>query len=218
MDLTPAYFGDAESCEQGEELCYRVFVAREGKDGQLSVGATHRQFAETLRLYFDRDFYNFFESIYLVDGDSLPELTFEMERRLAPGILARLESNLAAGGGGVLWNAAEMPYENDVRYLVTSIDTQFERTSTGLFLSFHHLAQALSPLESGERAGEKGDQSLERLQLMVTQDLDVLQRLASDLALQLNMEFSRGSLPSGRQYDDPDQLRRRITGGVAVRF
>ena len=45
-----------------------------------------------------------------------------------------------------------------------------------------------------------------------------LEKLASDLALQLNMEFSRGSLPSGRQYDDPDQLRRRVTGGVAVKF
>ena len=188
-----------------------------GKDGKLSVGATHRQFAETLRLYFDRDFYNFFESIYLVDGDALPELTFEMEHRLAPGILARLQSNLAAGGGGVLLNTGQVPYENDVRYMITSLDTQFERTSTGLFLSFHHLAQNLSPVET-IRPREEDGQALKRLQVMVTQDLDFLKVLASDLALQLNMEFSRGSLPSGRQYDDPDQLRRRVTGGVAVKF
>ncbi|MFQ5349153.1 MAG: hypothetical protein ACE5EG_01780 [Thermoanaerobaculia bacterium] len=216
VDFAPAYFGDAGDCEQGEELCYRVFVARDGKEGRLSVGATHRQFAETLRLYFDRDFYNFFESIYLVDGDALPELTFEMERRLAPGILARLESNLAAGGGGVLLNTSQVPYENDVRYLITSIDTQFERTSTGLFLSFHHLAQNLNPVASMPR--KDTHQALKRLQVMVTQDLAFLKTLASDLALQLNMEFSRGSLPSGRQYDDPEQLRRRVTGGVAVKF
>ena len=122
LDLAPAYFGDAEDCELGEELCYRVFVAREGREGKLSVGATHRQFADTLRLFFDRDFYNFFESLYLVDGDSLPELTFEMEHRLTPTILARLESNLAAGGGGVLLNNSEEPYENDIRYVVTSLD------------------------------------------------------------------------------------------------
>lgn len=215
--FAPAYFADAGECEQGEEVCYRVFVARDGKDGTLSVGATHRQFAETQRLYFDKDFYNFFESIYLVDGDALPELTIEMERRLTPGILARLQSNLAAGGGGVLLNASQVPYENDVRYLVTSIDTQFERTSTGLFLSFHHLAQSLSPVAQIDRR-EDDTQALERVQVMVTQNLDFLKRLASDLALQLNMEFSRGSLPSGRQYDDPDQLRRRVTGGVAVKF
>ena len=209
--------GDAGECEQGEEVCYRVFVARDGKGGKLSVGATHREFAETLRLYFDRDFYNFFESIYLVDGDALPELTFEMERQLSPGILARLESNLAVGGGGVLLNAAQVPYENDVRYLVTSIDTQFERTSTGLFLSFHHLAQNLSPVERIDQR-QDNSQALERVQVMITQNLDFLKRLASDLALQLNMEFSRGSLPSGRQYDDPDRLRRRVTGGVAVKF
>ena len=217
LDLAPAYFGDTGDCEQGEDLCYRVFVAREGRDGKLSVGATHRQFADTLRLYFNRDFYNFFESIYLVDGDSLPELTFEMEHRLTPSILARLESYLAAGGGGVLLNTSKEPYENDVRYLVTSIDTQFERTSTGLFLSFHHLAQNLSPVRSAlARAAE--EQALERLQVMVTQDLAFLKKLASDLAFQLNMEFSRGSLPSGRQYADPEQLRRRVTGGVAVKF
>ncbi len=217
LDFAPAYFGDSGDCEQGEDLCYRVFVARDGDNSKLSVGATHRQFADTLRLYFDKNFYNFFESIYLVDGDALPELTFEMERRLAPSILARLESNLAAGGGGVLLNTRQVPYENDVRYMVTSLDTQFERTSTGLFLSFHHLAQNLNPVEA-VRPSEDVGQSLERLQVMVTQDLAFLKTLASDLALQLNMEFSRGSLPSGRQYDDPDQLRRRVTGGVAVKF
>jgi hypothetical protein len=217
VDFAPAYFGDSAHCEQGEELCYRVFVARQNDGGKLSLGATHRQFAETLRLYFDRDFYNFFESIYLVDGDALPELTFEMERRLAPGILARLESNLAAGGGGVLLNTHQVPHENEVRYLVTSIDTQFERTSTGLFLSFHHLAQNLSPMDATRRPTQD-DRALERLQVMVTQDLNILEAMASDLALQLNMEFSRGSLPSGRQYDDPEQLRRRVTGGLAVKF
>ena len=217
FDFAPAYFGDAGDCEQGEDLCYRVFLARDGKDGKVSIGATHRVFAETLRLYFDRNFYNFFESIYLVDGDTLPELTVEVERRLTPTILARLQSNLATGGGGVLRSASQAPYENDVRYLVTSLDTQFERTSTGLFLSFHQLAQNLSPVGSAS-SRQRSDQALERLQVMVTQDLAFLKTLASDLALQLNMEFSRGSLPSGRQYDDPDQLRRRVTGGVAVSF
>ena len=217
FDFAPAYYGDGGDCEQGEDLCYRVFLARESTDAKVSIGATHREFADTLRLYFDRNFYNFFESIYLVDGDSLPELTVELERRLSPTILARLESNLAAGGGGILLSAGRTPYQNDVSYHVTSIDTQFERTSTGLFLSFHQLAQNLSPVGAG-KARQSDNQALERLQVMVTQDLAFLKTLASDLALQLNMEFSRGSLPSGRQYDDPDELRRRVTGGVAVSF
>ncbi len=216
-DFMPAYFGHGEPCEQGEEVCYRVFVARDGDAGKMSLGAVHRRYAETLRVYFDHDFFNFFESIYLVEGDSLPEVEFEMERRLAPGILTRWESNLAAGGGGVLLASNNVPYENGIRYLVTSLDTQFERTSTGVFVSFHHLAQQLSPvLRRHRRHG--ADMALERLQVVLTQDLDILDRLASDLALQLNMEVSRGSLPAGRQYEDPDELRRRITGGLAVRF
>ena len=33
-------------------------------------------------------------------GDEMPEIQFEVRRRLAPGIHARFESSLARGGGG----------------------------------------------------------------------------------------------------------------------
>ncbi len=215
--FTPVYFADSTPCEQGEELCYQLYLRRNGSgDGSLSIGATHRRYAETLRLYFDDDFYNFFESLYLVEGDELPELKLEFQHRLSPGVLTRFESSVAAGGGGVLTAADRSRYENQVRYMVTSLDTHFERTSTGVFLAFHQLAQELSPMH--RRNLRHADMELERVQLLLTQDLDFLQRVASDLALQLNMEISRGSLPAGRQYEDPDEIRRRITGGLSVRF
>ena len=58
---------------------------------------------------------------------------------------------------------------------------------------------------------------LERLQLGVTQDLSLLQHLAANLALHLNMEISRGG-SSDTSVLELEELRKRVTGGVAVRF
>ena len=151
-------------------------------------------------------------------GDSLPELQFAMTRRLGPDVLTRISSNVASGGGGVLYTSDKRAYENQVRFLVTSIDTQFQQTSTGVFIAFHHLAQELQPM-GGRRAARKSADQLEidRLQLMLTQDLGILERVASDLAVLLNMEVSRGSTPDGSPYDD-EELRKRIMGGLAVKF
>ncbi len=56
---------------------------------------------------------------------------------------------------------------------------------------------------------------MQRLQLMLTQDLKAL-NLAS-LALRLNMEVARGAT-TGDDSVDADSLRRRVMGGVAVTF
>ncbi len=216
-DFMAAHYNELNTCELTDEYCYRVLLAREvGGQETFSIGAVHRRLAETLRLYFNDDFFNHLESLYLVEGDSLPEVQLALTRRLAPKVLARLESSLAAGGGGVLYATDDSSYENRIRYLVTSLDTRFEQTSTGVFVAFHHLAQELEPLDRQE---ETPDMELERLQLMLTQDLDVLSRVTTDLALHLNMEVSRGaSSVTGRTAHDTEDLRKRVTGGIAVRF
>ena len=56
-------------------------------------------------------------------GDRLPEVQIGLTKRLREGILVRLESNLARGGGGLLRTTDDRSYENKIRYLVTSIDT-----------------------------------------------------------------------------------------------
>jgi hypothetical protein len=53
---------------------------------------------------------------------------------------------------------------------------------------------------------------------MLSQDLNVLMRLAADWAVHLNFEVSRGSLPFTLQSAAGDEVRRRVTGGLSVRF
>lgn len=70
----PAFYDQASTCELGENACYRVFLARQPEEGsaRLSFGLTHREFADTLRLYFNEDVFNHLESLFLVRGEALP--------------------------------------------------------------------------------------------------------------------------------------------------
>lgn len=218
-------------CQDLEQHCYRVMLSRQGDDEgtTFAVGAVHRELAETLHLYFDDDFLDHLESLYLVQGDELPEVQMVVERKVAPRVLARLESSYAEGGGGLIYAVDDKPYENRVSYLVTSLDTRFQSTSTGVFLAFHHLTQGVEPVAArpvslanggGKRFDSAGlpTMELERVQLMLSQDLNVLMRLAADWALHLNFEVSRGSLPFTVQNATDDEVRRRVTGGLSVKF
>jgi len=222
--------GAGMGCNDLEQHCYRMLLARQTGDGDdlFSIAAVHREVGETLHLYFDDDFLNQFESLYLVQGDQLPELQMVLEHRIAPRVVARFESSYASGGGGVLY-ALDVPaskdyhpagqhaaYENRVRYLVTSLDTHFLGTSTGVFLAFHRLAQGVDPYTTTNVT--LPTQELERLQLMLSQDLSVLMRLAADWSVHLNFEVARGSLPFTLQNAPADELRRRVTGGLTVKF
>lgn len=230
-DFIPAFYHESSACTQGEESCYKVLLTRRaGDESSLSLGAVHRQIGETLRLFFNDDFFNHLESLYLVEGDELPELQLGFTRRVTPQLLARLESNAGSGGGGIFYATDRSQYENSVRYLVTSLDTHYQGTATGLFVSFHHLQQDLEPLEGSDpfaagdrtatlRAAAPPRLEIQRLQLMLTQDLNILLDLAADWAVKLNMEVSRGSVLFGSDAaDSGDELRRRILGGFAVRF
>ncbi|MCP5119544.1 MAG: hypothetical protein GY953_52760, partial [bacterium] len=213
--FSSAFYSDTTSCRQVGESCYQVTFAR-GDEGEESVmvGAIHREFADTLRLYFSGDFFNRLESLFVVRGDELPELRFRMVRHISPRILARLESNFARGGGGIFYATDNQPYENQVRYLVTSLDTRFQRTSTGVFVAFHHLQQDLNPLDASDET-IPGLQ-VQRLQLMLTQDLNALVDMAAKLALRFNMELSRGATPYA--LTTSDEMHRKLTGGISLSF
>jgi hypothetical protein len=224
-DFIPAFYHESSACTQGEESCYKVLLSREGESVDISLGAVHRRIGETLRLFFNEDFFNHLESLYLVRGDELPELQLGITRRVTPQLLARLESNVGSGGGGIFYATDRSRYENSVRYMVTSLDTHYQGTATGLFLAFHHLEQELEPLDAtGGRAVDQDPGTplpkleLQRLQLMLTQDLNILLDLAADWAVKLNMEVSRGSTHYGADPARDDELRRRILGGFAVKF
>ena len=202
-------------CRTREEYCYRVVLSRENDQGHsISLGALDRKVGETLELYFNDEFLGELESLFLFEGDRVPEVHFSMSRHVTPHVLARLESNFGSGGGGLLY-ATDQTFTNNVRYLVTSLDTRIKPSSTGVFLAFHQIEQ---DLESNEPTQSISSGHLEKLQLMLTQDLSTILNMANQWALRLNMEWSRGQLPFQLKSESEDDFRRRISGGLSVRF
>ena len=111
-----AYFRDIEAEPGADDHYYQLGFAY-GEEGGDSVrlAAVHRRIGDTLRVFFTDDFFDQVESVYLVRGDDLPELQFALSQKLAPKILATLQTNLGSGGGGVLLTADSEPFENQVR-------------------------------------------------------------------------------------------------------
>ncbi|HEX4961134.1 MAG TPA: carboxypeptidase-like regulatory domain-containing protein [Thermoanaerobaculia bacterium] len=217
-DFLPTLFEQRDLCEQGSDACYQMNLSRkEGDDNTFTFGAVHRRVGDTLRLYFSDDFFDRLESLYLVRGDKLPEVHVAMRHKLSPKVVTKVESSLASGGGGVFLAADGLPYENQVRYLVASVDTQFLATSTGVFVAFHRLQQQLDPAFGTTASHASAQMEYQRLQLMLSQNLNVLLNLASDWAVQLNMELSRGGTLAGDAGSDT-AIHRRILGGIAVKF
>jgi hypothetical protein len=214
LDFLPSLFEESDLCEQGSSGCYQVGLSRQlGEDESLSFSATHREIGETLRLYFSNDLFDRGEGLYLVRGDEIPEMRVELTKKLSPQVLTKLESSMSTGGGGTFVAADRRAYENQVRYMVTSLDTQFLGSSTGVFVAFHHLSQELQPVD---HQGPSAEVDLERLRLQLTQDLGFLMDLTADWAVQLNMELSRGATSDLATKED--ELRRRLMGGIAVKF
>jgi len=217
-DFLPTLFEQRDLCEQGSEACYQVnFTRNNGDDNTLTLGAVHRTVGDTLRLYFSDDFFDRQESLYLVRGDELPEIRLGFRHKISPQVVTTLDTSVAAGGGGMFFGANNQTYENQVRYLVTSLDTQLLASSTGIFVAFHHLEQQLD--QAGVPGGRTASEmEYERLQLMLNQNLNILLDLASDWTVQLNMELSRGGAASSFGSIADERVRRRILGGIAVKF
>jgi hypothetical protein len=196
------------------EVQVQVSRALGQADEKLTLSAVHRQFGDNLRVYFGEDLFDFIENVYLVPGDSLPELQVSVSRRITSKVLTRFESSYAVGGGGLVANAAGHSFENDVSYLLTSVDTRFLPTATGVFFAFHRLEQDLLPLAVERGRGTSSE--LESVEMILTQDLNVILDLAADWSVRFDVEFSRGTDP--RRPYLTDASRHRILGGVAVKF
>ena len=226
-DFLQVQYHDDDACTATFEHCYRIELSRRlgatDDSSRVDFGVTQRQFADTVRLYFSRDIFERLESLLLLDGDQVAELHFGLQQRLGEKILTRISSSAASGGGGLLRavDGSGNHLENQVRYVIASVNTQFERSETGVLLAFRRVDQELSPIarDAGfPPAGPNSVLSVERLQLLLTQGLPwVTGTGIQNWALQLEMQLSRGHLPVDSSHD-PDQLRRRVVAGIAVRF
>lgn len=216
-DFLPVVLDGTMTCGEAETACYQMSVMRSsGVDSQFALGASYRELDETVRMYFNGDFFDSSEGIFLVPGDRIPELHASVRQRLTPGIVAKVSASVASGGGGVFQSVNRRYYENQVSMVSSGIDATFERTSTGVYLSFQRLDQQLARY-TGKGAAFEPATDMERLELMVSQNLSAIWDLSQDWAVHLGMGIARGASFFHTGIDD-EAIQRRVVTGVAVRF
>jgi hypothetical protein len=218
LDFLPVYYGVITDCGVIESACYRVRLTRKlGDNGEVSLAGLHREYSDAVRVYFSEDFFDQLETLFFVEGDELPEVQLVVERRLSPNVMARITSNVARGGGG-MFGAAAQRFDNRLAYMVTSVETRFENTETDVELAYRSVEQRMLPI--GTVADVAGRElmavEMDRLRLLVTQNLRSILGLASDCAVLLDLQLFRGAESYASLPDD--EIRRRIVGGIAVRF
>ena len=217
-EFIPLLLAQEDPCDAAGLTCYEVELRR-GDSGdltQFAVGGAHREYDRTVRMYFSDDFFEQLDSLFLVPGDQVPELKLVLSRRLGGQVITRLESTAARGGGGSYLATDQQAYRNSVAYLVTSLDTRFGASSTGVVVAFQRLQQDLEPM-LGPLAATIAQLDLERLQLTVTQDLNIFFDLPAAWAMRVDMELTRGATTFAEELPT-ESIRRRLTTGVSVRF
>jgi hypothetical protein len=242
-EFLPTLFNESDLCQDGSRACYELNLSNHlDHDNSISLSAIERIVGQTLRLYFSDVVFDRLESLYLVSGDRLPELRLVMNNRPLPQVRTSFQTSVASGGGGTFLGGDGRTYRNQVRYVIASLDTRFLPTATGIFLAFQHMNQDLAPmgslaaLASGSTISQPGTigsngaltlpsasgltpvMAFDRIQVTLSQDLNFLLNLASEWALQVNMELSRGLDPDLLLASTDNQLHRRFLGGIAVKF
>jgi hypothetical protein len=218
-DFTPQLLESVLACVDFDSSCYEIELVRSaGGSSHFKLRGSMRQFDRTVRVFLQDDHHASGEGVFFVPGDRLPEIHGSWSKRLGRSFVANWRASYADGGGGAYLAADRNEYENRVAYLSTSFDTTFEPTATAVLLAFQRVAQRIDRLERvANAAPARNSAELERLELAVSQDLSALFDLASTWAVRVGMEVVRGGtllLP----VVDGDDLRRRLTTSVAVRF
>ena len=217
-DFLPVVLDGTMTCGETESACYQMSVMRSsGVDSQLALGASYRELDETVRMYFNGNFFESSEGIFLVPGDRLPQVHASLRQRLSPGIVTKVSASVAEGGGGVFQSVNRRYYENQVSMISSGIDATFERTSTGVYLTYQLLDQQLAAVGRTSSSLVDPATDMQRLDLVVSQNLSAVWDLAQDWAVHVGMGLARGA--SFFHSDvDTEAIQRRVVTGVAVRF
>lgn len=218
-DFTPMQFLGAAGCEQADTTCYEMQLMRsEGESDGLRVRGSWRQFDRNVRVFLREDISLDPEGIFFVPGDQLPEAETMLQGKIGSRVAATWTSTYAAGGGGTYTALNNRSYVNNVEYYTSAVSTQYLPSSTGVYLAFQRVSQALDPVQRpNRRLVPPARARFDRMELAVSQDLSALFDLASQWAVRVAMEVVRGGTVLVPAEDD-DALRRGVSTSVAIRF
>ena len=204
-----------DSLEPAATQSYAIGVSRRvGTDSTLQFEVSQQRMGELVRAFFEGDFLTDFDSVYLLDGNSVRQYRATVEKKLTDTLAGSLSVRYGSIDG-------EVSPESSGYYGITSNTGYFYSaraaiqvlpTRTGFAVLVRSLRQNLqTPASSLANDADK-------LALSVAQDLSIigLTPFGADWKLLVAFEQARGTAVADPQ--DEKATANRLLGGVAVSF
>jgi Carboxypeptidase regulatory-like domain len=190
------------------------FRYQAGRDTALSFEASEQRMGELVRAFFEGDFLTDFDSVYLLDGNSVRQYKATLQHRLTDTLSGNLSVRYGSIDGDVTeQSAAAYGIERNAgRFWSARAAVEVLPTKTGIAIVVRGIRQDLkTPAATLANDSDK-------LALSVAQDLSVigLTPFGADWKLLLALEQAHGATISDRQ--DEASTANRLMGGVAVSF
>ena len=183
------------------------------RDTSVRVEASQQVMGEMVRAFFEGDFLTDFDSVYLLDGNSVRQYKGSVERRLSDTLSGSLAARYGSIDGEVSSrSAANYGFaENRGHFWSARASVELLPTRTGIAILIHGIRQDLkTPATTLSNDADK-------LALSLAQDLSVVgvTPFGADWKLLLAFEAARGNTTERK---DEIATANRLLGGVAVSF
>lgn len=201
--------------EPASTQTYAVGLQRKvGRDTELLVEASQQRMGELVRAFFEGDFLTDFDSVYLLDGNSVRQYRASVQQRLTDTLATSLALRYGSIDGAVTAQGAANYgiHGNAGRFWSARASIELLPTHTGVAVLVHGIRQNL------QTPAQVLANDADKLALSVAQDLSVLglTPLGADWKLLLAFETARGTTLD-HANNDPATAN-RLMGGVAVSF
>ena len=193
---------------------YAVGLERSvGRDSTVRVEASQQQMGELVRAFFEGDFLTDFDSVYLLDGNSVRQYKASLEQRLSDTLATSVAVRYGSIDGQVTAQGAANYgiASNPGHFWSARASVEILPTHTGIAILVHGIRQDL------QKPSAVLANNADKVAVSVAQDLSVLglTPLGADWKLLLALERAHGTAVDRKE---DTATANRLMGGVAVSF
>ncbi len=204
-----------ENQEPAASRAFSVGLQRSvGADSQFQFEASEERMGELVRAFFQGDFLTDFDSVYLLDGNSVRQYKASVTQRLSNTLSGNVSVRYGSIDGSVAAPSAASYgiTGNPGRFWSARASVEVLPTRTGIALLVRSIQQDI------QTPAARLSNDSEKLALSVTQDLSILglTPFGADWKLLVAVENAHGTALSDQK--DSVAVANRLLGGVAVSF
>jgi hypothetical protein len=185
-----------------------------GRDSQVQLEVSEQKMGELVRAFFQGDFLTDFDSVYLLDGNSVRQYKGSVTQRLSNTLSANIAVRYGSIDGNVSGpsSASYGISSNPGRFWSARASVEVLPTRTGIALLVRNIHQDIQT-----PAALLANDS-EKLALSVSQDLSVIGLTPFGAAWKLLVAIENAHGTALADHRDEIATANRLLGGVAVSF